>query len=58
MALFQDLTKTYRQNRTRAILNALTDRQLDDIGICRADIRGSGPVAWFVPSNRPAMHIM
>jgi len=58
MTMFRNLTKMYRQNRTRAILNALSDRQLDDIGVNRADISRAGSVAWFVPSNRPALHIM
>lgn len=38
MALFDTLVQKYRNQRTREILNTLSDRQLDDIGLSRADV--------------------
>ena len=38
MALFDTLVQKYRNQRTRAVLSTLSDRQLDDIGLSRADV--------------------
>ncbi len=38
MALFDTLVQKYRSQRTREILNTLSDRQLEDIGLSRADV--------------------
>lgn len=38
MALFDTLIERYRAERTRSILSTLSDRQLDDIGLSRADV--------------------
>ena len=49
MALFQFLIRQYRLGRTRAILGQLSDRQLDDIGLTRADLYGPTANTWFSP---------
>ena len=49
MALFDTLVQKYRNQRTRSALNSLSDRQLDDIGLSRADV--CNPRATFVASK-------
>lgn len=46
MAILQDVFNLRRQNRFRADLSKLTDSQLDDIGITRADLGGKPPIRW------------
>ncbi|MGI9408164.1 MAG: DUF1127 domain-containing protein [Hyphomicrobiaceae bacterium] len=57
MALLNDLIKRYHINRTRAVLNTLSDRQLDDIGLCRADIRPAGYLTWAGAQHGYAMGV-
>ena len=37
-AAFEKAAEWNETRKTRALLSGLTDRQLDDIGLCRADI--------------------
>ncbi len=52
MALFSNILDRRSRNRSFADLGSMTDRQLEDLGLCRADIRQSKPQKTVWP-NRP-----
>jgi len=54
MALFDSLIQKYRTQRTRAALNTLSDRQLDDIGLTRGDVADNR--ALYAASKPTGMH--
>jgi len=52
MALFSNILDRRSRNRSVTDLGSMTDRQLEDLGLCRADIRQSkqSKIVW---PNRP-----
>ena len=52
MALLHSIVDRSRRNRPVADLGYMSDRQLEDLGLCRADIRQSKPTRTMSP-NRP-----
>ncbi|MFT5507987.1 MAG: hypothetical protein ACI89J_001056 [Hyphomicrobiaceae bacterium] len=49
MALLQSIVDRSRRNRSAADLGHMSDRQLEDLGLCRADIRQSKPRTSMSP---------
>lgn len=49
MAFLQNIIDRRRHNRPIADLGNMSDRQLDDLGLCRADIRPSKQNAAMSP---------
>lgn len=52
MALFSNILDRRSRNRSVSDLGSMTDRQLEDLGLCRADIRASKSTKTVWP-NRP-----
>ena len=52
MALFSNILDRRNRNRTGSDLGSMTDRQLEDLGLCRADIRATKSTKTVWP-NRP-----
>ena len=51
MALLQNIVDRSRRNRSAADLGSMSDRQLEDLGLCRADIRQSKPRTTLSPMS-------
>ena len=49
MAFFSSIVGRRRQKTHAADLNWMSDRQLEDLGLCRADIRTSKPKLATIP---------
>ena len=53
MALFINILDRRSRNRSVSDLGSMTDRQLEELGLCRADIRASKSSNKTIWPNRP-----